>query len=194
DPHAPYDPPDPYKETYKDDLYLGEVAYTDAALAPLLEAVRSVRPAPLLVVTGDHGEARGDHGELTHGLFCYEATLHIPLFVCCPPLLRAGRDAVPARHVDIVPTMLDAVGAPPAKDLPGASLLAPGRREAEEGSYFEALSATFNRGWAPLRGILGGGSKYIDLPIQELYELPSDPVEAKNLAPRTPDALRRLRH
>ena len=193
DPHAPYDPPDPYRQTYKDDLYLGEVAYTDAALAPLLDAVRSVRPAPLLVVTGDHGEARGDHGELTHGLFCYEATLHIPLFVWCPPLLKPGRDAVAARHVDIVPTMLDAIGAPAAKELPGTSLLADGRREAAEGSYFEALSATFNRGWAPLRGILGGGSKYIDLPIQELYDVPSDPTEAKNLAPGTPDALRRLR-
>jgi len=186
DPHAPYDPPDPYKESYKDDLYLGEVAYTDAALAPLLEAVRSVRPEPLLVVTGDHGE-------LTHGLFCYEATIHIPLFVWCPPLLKPGRDPVPARHVDIVPTMLDAIGAPAVKELPGTSLLSDGRREAAEGSYFEALTAAFNRGWAPLRGILGGGSKYIDLPIQELYDLPSDPAEAKNLAPGTPDALRRLR-
>jgi arylsulfatase A-like enzyme/Flp pilus assembly protein TadD len=193
DPHAPYDPPHPYADTFKDDLYLGEVAYTDAALAPLLQAVRSVQPAPLLVVTGDHGEARGDHGELTHGLFCYEATLHIPLFVWCPPLLKPGRDGVPARHVDIVPTMLDAIGAPPVKELPGASLLADRRLEAAEGSYFEALSAAFNRGWAPLRGILGGGSKYIDLPIQELYELPSDPSETKNLAPGTPDALRRLR-
>ncbi len=119
DPHAPYEPPMPYGASFKDDLYLGEVAYTDASLAPLLEAVRSQKPAPLLVVTGDHGEARGDHGELTHGLFCYEATLHIPLFAWCPPLISSGREAVPARHVDIVPTVLDALGAPAATELPG---------------------------------------------------------------------------
>ena len=193
DPHAPYDPPAPYAEKFKDDLYLGEVAYTDAALAPLLEAVRAQEPAPLLVVTGDHGEARGDHGELTHGLFCYEATLHIPLFAWCPPLITPGRDAVPARHIDIAPTVLDAVGLPAVQELTGQSLLPASRKEPDEGNYFEALTATFNRGWAPLRGILGGGQKYIDLPIQELYDLPSDPAEAKNLAEGRPDGLRRLR-
>ncbi len=193
DPHAPYDPPAPFNEKYKDDLYLGEVAYTDASLAPLLEAVRSVSPEPLLIVTGDHGEARGDHGELTHGLFCYEATLHVPLMAWCPPLISPGHDAIPARHVDILPTILEAIGEPPARDLPGQSLAAGRRKEAIEGSYFEALTSAFNRGWAPLRGLLGGGQKYIDLPIQELYDLPSDPGEARNLVDGRPDALRRLR-
>jgi arylsulfatase A-like enzyme len=102
DPHAPYDPPEPFRARFASDLYLGEVAATDDALAPLLEALRTTRPAPLLVVTADHGEALGDHGELTHGLFAYEATLHVPLFVWCPDLVAAGRDTRAARHVDIV--------------------------------------------------------------------------------------------
>jgi arylsulfatase A-like enzyme/Flp pilus assembly protein TadD len=194
DPHAPYEPPKTYQEKFPDNLYLGEVAYTDASLAPLLETLRGVQPAPLVVVTGDHGEGFGDHGELTHGLFCYEATLHVPLFVWCPDLVPPGRNGVWARHIDILPTMLDALGEPPAHDLPGQSLLPADRVEAPEGSYFEALSAAFNRGWAPLRGIESGGVKYIDLPIQELYELPKDPREENNLAAGgTPDALRRLR-
>ena len=193
DPHAPYEPPQAYKERYKDDFYLGEVAYTDAALAPLLEAVRATQPAPLLVVKGDHGEARGDHGELTHGLFCYEATLHIPLFVWSPGLVSTGSDAVPARHIDILPTILEAIGAPPETELAGQSLLSEGRREAPDGNYFEALSAAFNRGWAPLRGMAAQGDKYIDLPIPELYNLPTDAAEAKNLVPQAPDSLRRLR-
>jgi len=193
DPHAPYDPPKAYAERFPDDLYLGEVAYTDASLAPLLEAVRSVQPAPLLLVTGDHGEARGEHGELTHGLFCYEATIHVPLFAWCPGLVPPGRDDALARHIDIVPTILDALGEPKPKELNGQSLLTAGRAEASEGSYFEALSAAFNRGWAPLRGLMAGGQKYIDLPIQELYDLPADPGEANNLAPSGPDGLRRLR-
>src|SRR5262245_61759820 len=194
DPHAPYDPPKDYQKRFEDNLYFGEVAYTDASLAPLLDAFRNVHPSPLVVVTGDHGEGFGDHGELTHGLFCYEATLHVPLLVWCPDLIPSGRNGVWARHIDILPTMLDVLGEAPARDLPGQSLLSAGRVEAPEGSYFEALSAAFNRGWAPLRGIESGGTKYIDLPIQELYELPSDPAEEKNLAAGgTPDALRRLR-
>ncbi len=193
DPHAPYDPPQAYRERFADDSYLGEVAYTDAALAPLLDVVRTADPPPLLVVTADHGEARGDHGELTHGLFCYESTLRVPLFVWCPPLLGPGKDDVAARHIDILPTILDAVGEAKPKELTGQSLLPAGRQEAAEGNYFEALSATFNRGWAPLRGLMARGDKYIDLPIPELYNLPADPAEAKNLVADGPDALRRLR-
>ncbi|HTY41943.1 MAG TPA: sulfatase, partial [Thermoanaerobaculia bacterium] len=102
DPHAPYEPPQAYKDKYPDDFYLGEVSYTDASLAPLLDALRQVQPPPLLVVTGDHGESRGEHGELTHGLFCYEATLHVPLFVWSPGLVAPARDDVWARHIDIL--------------------------------------------------------------------------------------------
>ncbi len=194
DPHAPYEPPEPFAGRFPDDAYLGEVAYTDAVLGPLLEAVRAADPPPLLVVTADHGEARGDHGELTHGLFCYEATLRVPLVAWCPPLLPAGRDDVPARHIDILPTMLDALGAlPPPGELPGQSLLTPGRREAEAGNYFESLSASFNRGWAPLRGLMSSGNKYIELPLPELYDVPKDPAEADNLVASAPDSLRRLR-
>ncbi|HTR04111.1 MAG TPA: sulfatase-like hydrolase/transferase [Thermoanaerobaculia bacterium] len=193
DPHAPYEPPQAYKDKYPDDFYLGEVAYTDASLAPLLETLRQVQPPPLVVVTGDHGESRGEHGELTHGLFCYEATLHVPLFVWSPGLVAPGRDDVWARHIDILPTVLDALGEPQPAELTGQSLLPADRKEADAGSYFEALSAAFNRGWAPLRGMAFRGDKYIDLPIQELYDLHTDPAEAKNLAGDGSDALRRLR-
>lgn len=193
DPHAAYDPPEPFRSRFADDPYLGEVAFTDTALAPLLAAVRAARPAPLLVVTADHGEARGDHGEMTHSLFCYESTIHVPLLLSCPDLVTAGRDDAAARHVDIVPTVLDAVGDTRDRKLPGRSLLAPGRSAAPEGSYFEALSAALNRGWAPLRGLVVSGEKYIDLPVPELYDLPADPAEAKNLAAERRDSVRKLR-
>jgi choline-sulfatase len=132
------------------------------------------------VVTGDHGEALGEHGEMTHGLFAYEATLKIPLVVWGPGI-PPGRDGRPARHVDIFPTVLAATGvkspaANPAR--PGRSLLAPAGTAAD--SYFEALSATLNRGWAPLRGLLRGGRKLIALPLPEAYELKSDPREEHN--------------
>jgi len=193
DPHAPYKPPKDFGDKFPDDPYLGEVAYADAALSPLLEAVRGTPTAPFLMVTGDHGEARGDHGELTHGLFTYESTLHVPLFLWCPGLVPPGRDDVPARHVDLLPTVLDAIGSTAPAGAAGRTLLDPRRVEATEGSYFEALSATFNRGWAPLRGVLAARQKYIELPIPELYDLRSDPAETKNLVGERSDALRRLR-
>src|SRR5262245_49981484 len=69
DPHAPYSPPPPFDGQYAGHPYDGEVAATDAALAPLLDQVRALATPTLVVVTGDHGESLGDHGEETHGLF-----------------------------------------------------------------------------------------------------------------------------
>jgi Tfp pilus assembly protein PilF len=61
-------------------------------------------------------------------------------------------------------------------------------------SYFESLSASLNRGWAPLVGIVRGSLKYIDLPIPELYDLASDPAEAHNLAASRPADVRELQN
>ena len=163
DPHAPYVP-----------SYLGEVAAVDEALgrylAPLLKDETTV------IVTADHGEALGDHGEATHGLFAYEATLKVPLIVVAPGL-AARRDAASARHIDIAPTVLERAGITPS-GLPGQSLLHP-LKNAD--TYFEAMSASLNRGWAPLSGIIRDRLKFIDLPLSELYDLSVDPAESRNL-------------
>jgi len=191
--HAPYRPPPPFDRQYAADPYLGEVAGVDAGLAPLFDELRSGKTPPLLVVTGDHGESLGEHGELTHGLFAYEATLHVPLLVWSPGLVPSGSDARLARHIDIVPTILAEVGAGKPAGLPGASLLGP-PPDPKETSYFEALSASLNRGWAPLRGEVGGGAKYIDLPIPELYALDSDAKEEHNLFSRDDSRVRVLKN
>jgi arylsulfatase A-like enzyme/Flp pilus assembly protein TadD len=198
DPHAPYDPPAPFASRFAGNPYLGEVAAADAFLGPLLEPfLAGAEPPAVIAVTGDHGEALGEHGELTHGLFAYEATLKVPL-VLWGVGVTPGREDRPVRHVDIFPTLLAAAGVtPPAPRAglarPGRSLLAaaggadggggggPGG-EAGEISYFEALSANLNRGWAPLRGVLRAGEKLIALPLPELYDLPRDPREAHNQA------------
>ncbi|MEK6373965.1 MAG: tetratricopeptide repeat protein [Acidobacteriota bacterium] len=185
DPHAPYRPPAPFDAQYAADPYLGEIAAVDDALAKALDPVISTNRTILLIVTADHGEARGDHGELTHGLFAYEPTLKVPLIVrpspgpSGHPLPPGGRgENGYVRHIDIVPTILEAAGIAKPKELPGASLLGPiGARD----TYFESLSASINRGWAPLTGIIHRGAKYIDLPIAELYDLPRDPGEKNNL-------------
>src|SRR5207244_13209034 len=148
-----------------------------------------------VVVTGDHGEALGDHGEQTHGLFAYEATLRVPLIVYQPRRFQSRVVDDPVRHVDILPTILDAIGLTPSQGLDGGSLLSAietGRR-ADAPSYFEALSASLNRGWAPLSGVASGSLKYIDLPIPELYDVGSDPAESQNLAASRPADVRRMK-
>ena len=196
DPHAPYQPPPPFDAQYAGRPYYGEVAATDAALAPLLDDLRAASRPTLVIVTGDHGEGLGDHGELTHGLFAYEATLRVPLIVAeiggAGRTGKAGRSggevsSVAARHVDILPTILEAVGQTPPADLPGRSLLPAAARRAgspTRTSYFEAMGAMLNRGWAPLAGVLAGRDKFINLPIAERYDLAADPAEGVNLSGR----------
>ncbi len=189
EPHAPYLPPAPFADRYRDDLYLGEVAAADAALGPLLERLRS--EDALVVVTGDHGEAFGSHGELTHGLFAYEATLHVPLLVWSPTRVAPGRRADPVRHIDVLPTVLESVRVAAPGGLPGRSLLSVPANAPE--TYFEALSAWKNRGWAPLTGICDDRYKFVDLPNPELYDLKTDPEEKANLFASQPAIARRLK-
>jgi arylsulfatase A-like enzyme/Tfp pilus assembly protein PilF len=177
DAHAPYTPPEPIFSKYRFNEYLGEVSYVDGELSRVLGPILAKDPQALVIVTGDHGEARGDHGEHTHGLFAYESTLKVPLLVAGPGV-QHHIDADYVRHIDIVPTILAAVGAKPGADLRGESLL---DVTTPRDTYFESLSAQLNRGWAPLTGIIHRGEKYINLPIEELYDLPSDPKELKNL-------------
>jgi arylsulfatase A-like enzyme/Flp pilus assembly protein TadD len=180
DPHAPYEPPEPFASRFKDHPYLGEVAAADSFLAPLLAPFLDGKEPPALIVfTADHGESLGEHGELTHGLFAYEATLKVPLVVWGPGV-QPGRDPRPARHVDIVPTVLAALRLPVPPGLPGRSLLGPAPPAAAAASYFESLTSSLTRGWAPLRGMLREHRKLVDLPLPELYELDDDPGEQRN--------------
>jgi len=194
DPHEPYQPPPEFAARFAGDPYLGEVSWTDAALGPLFDRLRSLSRPTLVVVTGDHGESLGEHGERTHSLFAYEPTLRVPLIVA--EIAKDTKEAkgrvidTPVRHVDILPTLLQSAGAPAAGS--GTSLIDTidaGRGE-ERPSYFEAMSAAVTRGWAPLRGVLVGRDKYIDLPIVELYDLAADPKEATNVAAARADRTR----
>jgi Flp pilus assembly protein TadD len=197
EPHFPYQPPEPFASRFRDAPYHGEVAVADAALEPLLRPLVEAGPAArtLVILTSDHGEALGEHGEATHGVFAYEPTLRVPLVMWAPGLLRPRVVTAPVRHVDVLPTVLDVLGFEAPAGLPGRSLrpLLAGRRGESGPSYLEALSASLNRGWAPLHGLRDGGLKYIDLPIPELYDLGADPGETRNLAASRPGALDRLR-
>jgi arylsulfatase A-like enzyme/Flp pilus assembly protein TadD len=197
EPHSPYEPP-PAFAGGQEHPYHGEVAAADKALEPLLrpllEQGRSGRT--LVILTSDHGESLGEHGEATHGVFAYEATLHVPLVVYAPALFRPRVVAEPVRHVDLVPTVLDVLGMELPAGLPGRSLLpllAGGSAGETPLGYFEAISTSINRRWAPLYGLREGDLKYIDLPLPELYDLRADTGETRNLAASRPTDLERLR-
>src|SRR5262249_12537588 len=81
DPHSPYRPPDEFASRYAQQPYYGEVAFLDRALGPLFDTIVSLSRPTLVIVTGDHGESLGEHGELTHGMFAYEPTLRVPLII-----------------------------------------------------------------------------------------------------------------
>ena len=188
----PYQAPEDFARRYPNDPYAGEIAWTDSALGPIFDRLASLSRPTLVIVTADHGESLGDHGEMTHGIFAYEATLRVPLLVAeidpARTHMQGLRIDTPARHIDILPTIIDAIGAPREASLPGTSLLEAiaGRGQENVPSYFEAMTANLSRGWAPLRGVIVGREKYIDLPIQELYALTTDPGEQQNLTASQP--------
>jgi tetratricopeptide (TPR) repeat protein len=204
DPHSPYVAPEGFAGKYARP-YDDEVAWVDHALQPLLEKLATLARPTTVIVTSDHGESLGEHGEETHGMFAYEGTLRVPLIVATiQPAAGSGRSGAtatrgrtidsPARHIDIAPTVLDILGVPVDPTWIGSSLrpvIADGGGP-DRPSYFESMTYNLVRGWAPLRGVLQERLKYVDQPIPEVYDLAGDPKEANNLATGQPDQLRIL--
>jgi Flp pilus assembly protein TadD len=195
DPHTPYRPPGVEASSGP---YDAEVAYVDRTLGAFLDRLgkAGALEKTLVLVTADHGESLGDHGEKTHGTFAYNATLKVPWLIWAGDAIEPRRFSSMVRHVDLMPTALDLLGVPPPAGLEGLSLLP--FVGSEKGyprlpSYFEALNTHYARNWAPLRGVVLEGLKFIDLPIPELYDLGLDPNEAKNLHDDRRATARRLR-
>lgn len=185
DPHFPYQPPEPYRSRYPNKPYDGEVAYIDAVLGDFFAMLkaRDMWQGTMIVLTSDHGESLGWHGEKTHGMFAYNATLHVPLIISLPGLRpRAVRQH--ACHIDIFPTVCDLLEVPIPAEKQGISLRPAllGKKTPDRSIYFESLEPYYNFDWAPLRGYIRGHEKYIDSPIPELYNLRSDFSENTSLA------------
>jgi arylsulfatase A-like enzyme/Flp pilus assembly protein TadD len=188
DPHNPYDPPEPYKTRFSRDPYSGEVAYVDSVLGKLFSHLdrNDLWNKTVVVFTGDHGESLGEHDEETHGIFAYNSTTWIPLIFSVPGIKPRKTDPYVA-HIDIFPTVCDALDIEKPDSLQGVSLWPAirGRRQKQQTIFFESLYPFYSRGWAPMRGFIRDQKRFIESPIPEIYDLEEDFGEEDNLAERT---------
>jgi Tfp pilus assembly protein PilF len=197
DPHAPYEAPEPYASKYADRPYDGEVAWSDDLVGRLDAALArlGIRNETLTVLTSDHGEALGEHGEAVHGFFLYDATIRVPLIVRGPGVVAGTRIAATVQSVDLYPTMLRLAGIPGATRVDGRDLgpALRGQRIDDAPAFAESLTPRIHYGWSDLRSIRDGRWKFILAPTPELYDLERDPGELRNVAGSEPARARALR-
>lgn len=189
DPHVSYDPPAPFAGEFQDNLYAGEIAYTDYCIGAVIDKLKQLGlyDSTLIVITADHGEMLGEHGEQTHAYFIYQSAVRVPLILKVPGVgARRIDDAVGL--IDIVPTICAALDITPPPDVQGIDL---GACFGESGTlparqlYCESLVPT-KYDAAGLYGLVDSRWKYIHTTRPELYDLSQDPLERNNLAAQLP--------
>lgn len=182
DPHAPYDPPEAFRARFRSP-YDGEVAAADGALGRVLDHLEADgRLARTFVaVAGDHGESLGDHGEETHGVFLYDATLRVPIVLAGPGREGPVRAPQPVSLVDLAQTLREVSSLRLDAQSDGVSLLRLGGAADARVVFAEAVYPAALLGWSPLRAARSGSMKYVEAPRRELYDVGRDPSEAKNL-------------
>jgi arylsulfatase A-like enzyme/Flp pilus assembly protein TadD len=192
DPHDPYAPPEPFATEFKEHPYDGEIAYVDSALAEFFQSLKEQKlyENSLIVFTSDHGESLGEHREVYHGYFIYDASLRVPLIFKLSADQAKGQSwkhaRVPnqVRSVDIAPTIIQLLGEKVPSWMQGEALLAvmTGKRpKVDLPAYTETHYPRIHFGWSPLFGYSTANYKFIEAPIPELYDLQKDPHELKNI-------------
>ncbi len=190
EPHAPYEPPEPFKSRYPS-AYDGEIAAADAIVGELIRSLKAsgLYDSAIIIFTSDHGEGLWDHGEDQHGILLYREALWVPLLVKLPGSHQADSISRPTPLSHLFGTVLRLVGI----DLPSrpASWFDAGG-EARP-IYSETLYPRIHLGWSELRSLIDGRYHYIEAPRPELYDLERDPGEARNLITIERRAASRLR-
>lgn len=195
EPHAPYEPPEPYRGLYPL-AYDGEIARADEIVGSFLDQLKAwgIYDRSLIVLLSDHGEGLGDHGEREHGVFLYREAVHVPLLIKLPGGERAGeRIGALAGLADVFPTIAHVLGRPAPAGLAGRDLL-----ESDAGSkarpiYSETLYPRLRLGWGDLASLIDQRHHYIEAPRPELYDILQDPAEKRDLSASLPPAFRTLR-
>jgi tetratricopeptide (TPR) repeat protein len=150
----------------------------------------------LIAVAADHGEAFGEHGELSHGFFLYDETLHVPLMIKLPGKRAAGlRIETRVGLVDLAPTILHELKIQAPAAIQGETLLDLIKSSTVNGQLTFTAKSVPDRpayaetdyprrafGWSPLHSLRSGKYLYIEAPERELYDQSVDPEASHNLA------------
>lgn len=186
--HGPYLLPPSWSSRFPGRIYDGELSYVDDLIGRLWITLQrdGLADRTLLVITADHGEGLGEHGESKHGFFLYSATTHIPLIIRFPDGRFAGRritDAVSL--IDIAPTVCSLLGVPLLPSFEGRSLSSAmaGGSLPQAPIYSETLYPYRYFHSSPLYAVRDRRYTYIEAPHQELYDHLRDPTEAQNFLP-----------
>jgi len=196
DTHSPHLPPEPFASRYAL-AYDGEIAVVDRVVSDLISELKAMGryTDAMVILTSDHGEGLGDHGEDGHGIFLYRESLQVPMLLKLPGNRWAGKSvATPVQLVDLVPTVLELLGGKKEEGQPGTSLIQlieapPETRQIYSETYFPR----FFFGWSELASLIEGSLQYIESPEPELYDLEADAAQQINLVRERIDATRRLR-
>lgn len=188
DPHTPYDPPEPFASAFTErpfGLYDGEIAFVDSLIGEMRRHLeeRGLLDTTLLVLTADHGESLGDHGETGHGFFIYDATTRVPLIVRAPGFAHR-RIAGQVRTIDLYATICGALGLQPPAQVEGSNLVPMMKGKAllhPLTAYSESYYPFYHYGWSELKSLRAAGTKYIEAPEREFYSLVNDSREEANL-------------
>lgn len=177
--HSPGDAPRPFPEASERDAYINDLHVGDHALGRLIDGIRArgLMDRTLWVVFGDHGQAFYQHeGNFAHSLYVYEENLHVPLAFVLPGALSEPVVAPQvAELIDVAPTIAELVGVAPPDVWQGRSLLA---AEPQTALFFADHTQL-------LAGVRHGDWKYIhnfDAGKGELFHLPTDPLEQRDIA------------
>ena len=198
DPHKRYDPPEPFASEFADNLYAGEIAYTDFCIARLIQKLKDLGlfDSTLVVITSDHGEMLGEHGESDHCYFIYQSAIKVPLIIKMPGKHKGRVVRQLVGLIDVVPTICSLVGVRTPPQVQGTDLSGYFTREdateEERYVYTESLFATkYNAN--SLLGLVTSRWKYIQTTRPELYDVVEDPQESNNLVDKLPRQARLMR-
>lgn len=181
----------------RNQLYNRSLAKSDEILSQVLLgfAGRSPDRAPVVIVTADHGEALGDHGQPFHSTDLYNSQLRVP-FVIAGPGIQPARLPETVSLTDLTPTIVELAGFQAPSNLDGRSLvdlIAGKRAPTETGTAFAAMIKDRSNPGG-LAAFVRGRWKLIqsDAGITELYDVVADPDEKTNLAAQQPELVREL--
>lgn len=171
-------------------MYDSAVAYADDAVGHLLDQLEEhgLRDRTLVVLLSDHGEALGEDDRAGHS-YLEDYNLMVPLILELAGGAGAGRRVTrQVSLVDVMPTVLDALGLEVPAGLDGRSLLPLAAGDAPAGpSTAVAYAASSNRGLAlrvddRLKYVLNNAAWRSLSGTQTLYDVAADPAERHDLA------------